>query len=156
MVVLLTKALLTPNTINSEFRDSSSTLTNEEYLSNISLAIEREVQKLLPSSTNINSYNAKFRSLIINVKKNEILRIDIINNFISPRRLVDMTPQELATKETKSIRQQVIDVTVESRRGDWLEGNIEEIRTNIGYSKENHFDWSDGSISADDFGDGAD
>lgn len=100
-----------PSSFNSTI-DSSSSLSNipklsPEEIEEFTKATEMEMYNLFNRDTGA-KYKAKYRSLLFNIKdrKNHTLYAKICGKLIDPKKLVRMSPEEMASQELAQWREQ--------------------------------------------------
>ena len=101
--------------------------TNANVAASLAFHIEGSINDLHPHSDDSKSYTAKVRSLASNLKRNEQLRVDIVEGVLAPQNLVHLTPSELATQEQKEKRKLDTQSDLEARRTDYYQVNRDKI-----------------------------
>ena len=105
---------------------------NKEAFQHLILSRASEVESAMESKMGKHGtiYTDKARSLCFNIKKNSMLRHNIIMGSITPEELVNMSSEQLSTAEKTEERNAEINRLQESRRLDWEtanEGKINEM-----------------------------
>lgn len=77
-------------------------------------------------------YVSKARQLTFNAKKNSDLTANILVGFVKPEELVNMTPDQLATKEKLKDLEEKMKAIEDSRRLDWETENEDMINEQAG------------------------
>ncbi|KDO19853.1 hypothetical protein SPRG_14883 [Saprolegnia parasitica CBS 223.65] len=77
-------------------------------------------------------YTSKFRQLSFNLKKNEMLRDEVLTLTVTADQLVLMTPDELATQELRLEKDKFRDDAFQSSRLDWDVANADKINKQCG------------------------
>jgi len=111
-------------------QDATSLSTSIAFA--LASSIEASIDDLLPFHKDAKAYGSKVRTLAFNIKKNEQLRIEIINGGLPPNALVHMSPNDLATEEQKKQRQQATKADIDARRSDYYTVNRSNILKSIG------------------------
>jgi len=131
------------NAIKEIFKSSTN---NESTLLNIATSIENAVHNLYP--TDLKQYRNKIVSLNFNLKKNEKLRMQVLNGTITASVLVTLNAQELANDKLKEERH-VLKVNESSaKRLDWNDEHHEEMMNELGLDSKLKWEyeedeWSD-------------
>lgn len=112
------------------FTNSLKLSTDDSKAEEIAIDIETALNDLHIYTDKV--YSSKAKTLSFNMKKNESLRLLIIEKGIHSYDLVRLTAAELATQERKEKRENMIAVAAESRRLDWHAENKEQIQLDIG------------------------
>jgi hypothetical protein len=60
---------------------------------------------------------------------------------IDYKRLVSLSPKELASSELKLQREQLLEIGADSRRLDWYQKHEKEIKEKLGIDPNNHWDY---------------
>jgi len=89
--------------------------------------VESSMDKLHSSLKDQKLYMNKAKSLAFNLKKNEKLRLEVINGSLPPDQLPHLSSNELATDELRGIRQETSKNATLARRGDLYEITRNEI-----------------------------
>ena len=88
-----------------------------------SCQIEEAINALHNSETDKKAYTDKSRSLLFNLKRNDRLRLDIIEGGLVPAVLVQLSAHDLATDEQREQRAAAVKSAVEERRSDYYAEN---------------------------------
>lgn len=91
--------------------NNNDTLVNNAILNNlfnISIAIEKEINTMFNFTTDSKSYNNKTKTLLVNVKRNEELAHNIISGNITPKKLCELSIEQLATSEEQQRQQEIL------------------------------------------------
>lgn len=94
--------------------------------------IEGSVDAVFPFHKDAKAYGAKARTLAFNIKKNEELRVGLVDGVIPPQALVHMSANDLATEEQRRQRQQATKADIDARRSDYYQVNRANILKSIG------------------------
>ena len=105
------------------FKSHLSQSTNENVAASLAYHIEASIDGLHPFNDDSKAYTAKVRSLASNLKRNEQLRVDIVEGILAPQNLIHLTPAELATEEQKEKRKMATQSDIEARRTDYYQIN---------------------------------
>jgi transcription elongation factor S-II len=97
----------------------------------IEIAMARMFQMGMPKE-NKKEYTAKFRQLSFNLKKNAVLREDLLQDAVSAEQLINMSADELATEEKRNEIQKLRDDAFQRARLDWADANAEKINKQCG------------------------
>lgn len=81
---------------------------------------------------NKKEYTAKFRQLSFNLKKNALLREDLLQDAVSAEQLITMSADELATEEKRMEVQKLRDDAFQKARLDWADANEDKINKQCG------------------------
>lgn len=98
----------------------------------IAYAVEHEINCMFDSHAEKQKYMGKARMLKANLTQNAELRSALCQGELPPGRLVQLSPEEMATDEQRQQRQEAKNVDMESRRSDWLQVNREKIQKSLG------------------------
>ncbi|OQR94611.1 transcription elongation factor [Achlya hypogyna] len=104
----------------------------------VAVAIETSMAKLygmdkgLETAQAKKDYGSKYRQLSFNLKKNEILRDEVLTQTVSGDVLVNMSPDELATQERRLEKDKFRDDAFQSSRLDWDVANADKINKQCG------------------------
>eukprot|EP01034_Spumella_vulgaris_P038633 gene38633-47710_t len=112
----------------------------------VAVGIEEALNTSFPSDVAATSkqYSVRAKLLSFNIKKNDILRENIINQHVAYKDLVHMTAAELASQEQKVAREKMHLENVDERRLDWLAEHKEELQLDIGIDPGNTWDFDNG------------
>jgi len=77
-------------------------------------------------------YTEKVRSLAFNLKKNIVLRNNLLLGQLSPEQLVTMTSEQLQTEEKQKATSETVKFLQDSRRLDWEQANEDKINNQCG------------------------
>jgi hypothetical protein len=115
------------NAIKEIFKSSTN---NETTLLNIAASIEDAVHNLYPSDPK--QYRSKIVSLNFNLKKNEKLRMQVLNGTIKASVLVTLNAQELANDKLKEERHILKANESSAKRLDWNDEHRDEMMNELG------------------------
>lgn len=96
-------------------------MTNLSTSNFIAYNIEQSIHKLHSAEYDSKNYTSKARSLIFNLKKNEQLRLDMLDGSLDPSELVFLSANELATDEKKKLREGEMKSGTLERRSDFMD-----------------------------------
>ncbi|KAH9137304.1 hypothetical protein LEN26_005824 [Aphanomyces euteiches] len=106
-------------------------LRGESEIIAVSIEVAMAKEYKMDSARNTNEgkkeYTNKYRQLSFNLKKNAVLRQELLLHTISGDQLIKMTPDELATEERKKEMDQLRDDAFQRARLDWAEANADKI-----------------------------
>ncbi|KAK6618097.1 hypothetical protein RUM44_002539 [Polyplax serrata] len=87
-------------TLKARVQECKDMEYNEEHIDSLAMKIEEKLYKHFENKVDT-KYKSKYRSLVFNIKdpKNETLYKKIVDNSISPKELVKLSPEELASQE---------------------------------------------------------
>ena len=88
-----------------------------------SCQIEEAINALHNADSDKKAYTDKSRSLLFNLKRNDRLRLDIIEGGLAPGVLVQLSAHDLATDEQREQRAAAVKSAVEERRSDYYAEN---------------------------------
>ena len=119
-------------------KDELSKELNESAVKQLCLARAGEVEAAIDTwSRGVKqTYTDKVRSLVFNLKKNGVIRENVILGQISPERLPAMSPEELQTEEKAKETTATLKKLQESRRLDWDQANESKINDMCGIKGE--------------------
>ena len=92
-----------------------------------SCQIEEAINALHNADSDKKAYTDKSRSLLFNLKRNDRLRLDIIEGGLAPAVLVQLSAHELATDEQREQRASAVKSAVLERRSDYYAENRSSI-----------------------------
>lgn len=101
--------------------------TNASIAKFLAFNVESSINKVHDSIHDNKSYLNKAKSLAYNIKKNERLRLDIINGKIQADQVAHLSANDLATDELKGMREETAKQAEMARRGDLYEITRSEI-----------------------------
>jgi transcription elongation factor S-II len=114
-----------------EILETSEGGNAEEVALAIEIAMSRQFN-MGGAGENKKDYLAKFRQLSFNLKKNNSLREDLLQDSVSAEQLINMSPEELATEEKRNEIQKLRDDAFQKARLDWADANEEKINKQCG------------------------
>lgn len=114
------------------FRLDSSAKTSGSIAFAIASSIEASIDEVFSFNKDSKAYGSKARTLAFNIKKNEELRVGLVDGVIPPQALVHMSPNDLATEEQRRQRQQATKADIDARRSDYYQVNRANILKSIG------------------------
>lgn len=103
-----------------------------EQANALSFDIENAINAIHSQVSEEQQYKAKCTTLMLNIKKNQEIKLDLINGSLHSDRLVTLTSQELATPNIRRALQQNADKVSDSYRLDWGEEKKAEIASSYG------------------------
>lgn len=109
---------------------SSKVLSDKSDTALRAAAVERAINSI--SKGDKGAYTAKARSLFFNLKKNQQLRENVLLEHISPKQLVAMPPDQLASADKVKARTEAANQLSESRLLDWEQKNEAKINDMCG------------------------
>ncbi|KAL0268982.1 UNVERIFIED_CONTAM: hypothetical protein PYX00_010739 [Menopon gallinae] len=88
------------DTLKARVQECKDLEFSDEHIDGLAVSIEDKLFKHFENKTDT-KYKSKYRSLVFNIKdpKNETLFRKILDNSISPKELVKLSPEELASQE---------------------------------------------------------
>ena len=89
--------------------------------------IEDSINQMHNADFDKAAYTAKARSLLFNVKQNELLRIDITEGNLPAEGLVHLTQAQLATAEQRKAQEMANEEAVMERRADYFKINRDKL-----------------------------
>ena len=77
-------------------------------------------------------YVGKLRQLMSNFKSNEGLRSAVLHGALGLEKLLDMTPEQLASDEVRKAVVKAREDAMEASRSDWDEANYDKVSASLG------------------------
>ena len=111
--------------------DDEAKFSHEQLCVSRSNDIE-EAMYTLCGGTDGDAYKEKARTLCFNLKKNELLRNQVLRKRLSATELVTMSSDQLATTEQQVEREETTKKLQDSRRLDWEQANEDKINEMCG------------------------
>ena len=107
-------------------------LCEQLKLSATNVAVAKFLACQIEASVNVMSrdkkaYKEKVRSLLYNMKRNERLRLDILEGILGPSVLVQLSAADMATDEQRQQRADAVKSSMMERRSDYYEMNRSKI-----------------------------
>jgi transcription elongation factor S-II len=109
------------------FKSVLAASTNAGVANSLAFHIEQSLDAMEPYAQDHKKYSAKVRSLAANLKRNEELRLELVEGTLSPQNLVHLSPAELATQAQREQREQALNADMEARRTDSYQLNRAKI-----------------------------
>lgn len=98
-----------------------------ELMWSMACKIEDAINQVTPQSRDSKGYSSKARTLSANLKRNDVLRQNLLNGSLLPGKFVNMTVEELATAEQQRELQKALTDDLLSRRTDYYDENRDKI-----------------------------
>jgi len=125
----------TRKNVMDQISDALKLSTIESMAKFIAYNIEKALNDSFPESSDRN-YSVKARTIAFNMKKNEKLRMQILEGAINGEELVQMNSKDLASDELRAARAKAVADANEGRRGDIYELARQKIKQDIGINPE--------------------
>lgn len=103
---------------------SSSDSGNASVLASIfgvAMAVESEVNSLLPYATNSKGYISKTKALTVNLKRNEGLAMEVLSGSLTPAALCKLSIDQLATQQEQAAQQEILQRKFDAGRTDYYD-----------------------------------
>jgi transcription elongation factor S-II len=105
---------------------------NPEHALHRAVEIEESICRIHNFDRDIKGYQAKARSLVFNLKKNEKLRANVLHGTTTAEAIVYMSVQDMATENQIKDRREVLDEAKDAKRSDYMTENYDKIHRDLG------------------------